>query len=45
MVEFFNAFNHTNPNGPDMGYGSGNFGMITSAKEAREAEGSIKINF
>jgi hypothetical protein len=44
-VEFFNAFNHTNPNGPDMGYGSGNFGMITSAKEAREAEGSLKFNF
>ena len=44
-VEFFNAFNHTNPNGPNENYGNGNFGMITGAKEAREAEGSLKFNF
>ncbi len=44
-VEFFNALNHTNPNGPDMGFGSGDFGMITGAKEAREGEASLKFNF
>jgi len=44
-VEFFNAFNHTNPNGPNTGFGSGNFGMITSAKEAREGEASLKFSF
>ena len=44
-VEFFNAFNHTNPNNPGTGYGSGTFGKITGAKEAREGEGSLKFNF
>ncbi|MFP5205829.1 MAG: hypothetical protein ACLGSH_10770 [Acidobacteriota bacterium] len=44
-IEFFNALNHTNPNGPDMNYGTGNFGMITGAKEAREGEASLKFNF
>jgi hypothetical protein len=44
-AEFFNAFNHTNPNGPATGFGSAAFGEISGEKEAREGEGSLKITF
>ncbi len=44
-AEFFNAFNHTNPNGPDTAFGSGNFGRITSASDPRIGELSLKFNF
>lgn len=44
-AEFFNVFNHTNPDGPAMGFGSAAFGEISGAKEAREGEGSLKITF
>lgn len=43
--EFFNVFNHRNPNGPDTSFGSGNFGKITSAKDPREGEVALKFNF
>lgn len=43
--EFFNVFNHTNPNGPALGFGSASFGQITGAKEAREGQGSLKLTF
>jgi Carboxypeptidase regulatory-like domain len=44
-AEFFNVFNHTNPNAPGMGFGSAAFGEISGEKEAREGEGSLKITF
>jgi hypothetical protein len=44
-AEFFNVFNHTNPNAPSMGFGSASFGQITGEKEAREGEGSLKLSF
>jgi hypothetical protein len=44
-AEFFNVFNHTNPNGPGTGFGSASFGEISTEKEAREGEGSLKITF
>lgn len=43
--EFFNVFNHTNPNGPGLGFGSAAFGEISGEKEAREGQGSLKLTF
>lgn len=44
-AEFFNAFNHTNPNGPNTTLGAAAFGQISGAKEAREGQGSLKFSF
>lgn len=44
-AEFFNAFNHSNPNGPNTSVGNPSIGMITGAKEAREGQGSLKLTF
>jgi Carboxypeptidase regulatory-like domain len=43
--EFFNVFNHTNPDGPGLGFGSASFGQVSGAKEAREGQGSLKLTF
>lgn len=43
--EFFNAFNHTNPDGPGLGLGTAKFGQVSGAKEAREGQGSLKLTF
>jgi hypothetical protein len=37
--EFFNIFNHTNPDGPGLGF------VRNGAKEAREGQGSLKLSF
>jgi hypothetical protein len=44
-AEFFNVFNHTNPNDPSASLGNGNFGMITSYKDPRVGELAMKFNF
>jgi len=44
-TEYFNIFNHTNPNGPNTTFGAGAFGTITSAKDPRIGELSLKLNF
>lgn len=44
-AEFFNAFNHTNPNGPNLTVNNNNIGQITGEKEAREGQGSLKLTF
>ena len=44
-AEFFNIFNHRNPNGPNTSFGNGNFGVITSAKDPREGEVALKLIF
>jgi hypothetical protein len=44
-AEYFNVFNHTNPNGPGLTFGSGTFGVITSAKDPRIGELSMKLFF
>jgi Carboxypeptidase regulatory-like domain len=44
-AEFFNALNHTNPNGPTTTVGSASDGEINGAKEAREGQGSLKLIF
>jgi hypothetical protein len=44
-AEFFNAFNHSNPNGPNTTVGSTAIGTITGEKEAREGQGSLKLTF
>jgi hypothetical protein len=44
-AEFFNVFNHTNPNGPNTNFGAGTFGQITSAADPRIGEVALKLNF
>ena len=44
-AEFFNIFNHTNPNGPNTNFGAGTFGQITSAADPRIGEVALKLNF
>jgi hypothetical protein len=44
-AEFFNAFNHTNFNGPSTSLGAGTFGQITSAKDPRTGELALKLRF
>jgi len=43
--EYFNVFNHTNPNNPNLSTGAGNFGNITSAKNPREGQVALKVRF
>ena len=44
-AEYFNVFNHTNPNNPATTFGSGNFGFINSAMQPRTGELSLKLKF
>ncbi len=44
-AEFFNVFNHTNPNAPNTTVGSTAIGEISGEKEAREGQGSLKLSF
>ncbi|HVC90267.1 MAG TPA: hypothetical protein VND66_06560 [Acidobacteriaceae bacterium] len=44
-AEFFNVFNHSNPNGPGANFGAGTFGEITSVKDPRIGEMALKLNF
>jgi hypothetical protein len=43
--EFFNIFNHTNFGNPTTTLGSGNYGRITSALDARIIEFSLRLHF
>jgi hypothetical protein len=44
-AEFFNVFNHTNPNGPNTSDGNANFGKITSANSSRVGQLSLNFSF
>lgn len=44
-AEYFNVFNHTNPNGPNVTAGNAAFGQISSAKDPRLGQMSLKITF
>jgi hypothetical protein len=46
-TEFFNIFNHANPNNPNMTFQASNpqIGQITGAKEPRQGQGSLKLTF
>jgi len=44
-AEYFNVFNHTNPNGPGLTFQGSNFGVITSAKDPRLGQMSARIVF
>jgi hypothetical protein len=43
--EFFNVFNHTNFGNPTTTFGSGNFGRITSALDARIIEFALRLHY
>jgi Carboxypeptidase regulatory-like domain/TonB-dependent Receptor Plug Domain len=43
--ELFNVFNHTNFAGISTGYGSGNYGAVTSARDPRIVEFALRIHF
>ena len=44
-AEFFNAFNHTNFDLPDIFLGSPTFGRISSAEAARRIQFGLKLIF
>lgn len=44
-AEYFNVFNHTNPNGPNVTAGNAAFGQISGAKDPRIGQMSLKISF
>jgi hypothetical protein len=44
-AEYFNVFNHTNPNNPGTTFGSGTFGVITAAQQPRTGELALKLRF
>jgi hypothetical protein len=44
-AEFFNVFNHTQFNNPSGNFASGNFGVVTSAREPRIGQLSLKFVF
>lgn len=44
-AEYFNVFNHTNPNGPNVTAGNAAFGQISSAKDPRIGQMSLKLTF
>jgi hypothetical protein len=44
-AEFFNTFNHTQFNNPDGNFSSGTFGVVTSAKDPRIGQMSLKFVF
>ena len=43
--EFFNAFNHTNFNPPNVVFGSSSFGIVSSAKAARQIQVGVRLVF
>jgi len=43
--EFFNAFNHTNFNPPGTIFGSSSFGVVSSAKSARQIQVGARLAF
>jgi hypothetical protein len=43
--EFFNIWNHPNFKSVSAGYGSGNFGHVTSAMEERQIEFALRLDF
>lgn len=44
-AEFFNVFNHTNLGNPTTTFGSGNYGRITSALDARIIEFALRLQY
>jgi len=44
-AEFFNAFNHTNFNPPGTIFGSSSFGVVSSAKSARQIQVGARLAF
>jgi hypothetical protein len=44
-AEFFNTFNHTQFNNPSGNYSSGTFGVVTSARDPRIGQMSLKFVF
>jgi hypothetical protein len=44
-AEFFNAFNHTQFNNPSGNFSSSNFGVVTSARDPRIGQMSMKFVF
>lgn len=44
-AEYFNVFNHTNPNSPNVTAGNASFGQISSAKDPRLGQMSLKLTF
>ena len=42
-AEFFNLFNHTQFNNPNGNFTSSNFGRVTSAKDPRIGQLSVKL--
>ena len=44
-AEYFNVFNHTNPNGPNVTAGNSAFGQISGAKDPRIGQMSMKLSF
>jgi Carboxypeptidase regulatory-like domain/TonB-dependent Receptor Plug Domain len=44
-AEYFNIFNHSNPNGPNTTAGNASFGQISSSKDPRIGQMSLKITF
>jgi hypothetical protein len=44
-AEFFNAFNHTQFNNPSGDFSSGNFGVVTSTRDPRIGQMSLKFVF
>ena len=44
-AEFFNAFNHTNLGNPNTTFGSASFGRIFSAKEPRDIQLGLRLDF
>ena len=44
-AEYFNVFNHANPNGPNTSLGAGTFGKVTSVTDPRIGELALKLSF
>ncbi|HEY3707428.1 MAG TPA: carboxypeptidase regulatory-like domain-containing protein [Terracidiphilus sp.] len=44
-AEFFNAFNHTNPNAPDAGMDDSDYGRVISGHSPRRIQFGAKVNF
>jgi hypothetical protein len=45
QVDFFNAFNQTNLNGPNVQIGSSSYGTITGSAPARNIQLGLKLTF
>ena len=43
--EFFNVVNHTNWSGVSTSLGSGNYGQVTSARDPRRVQLSLRVDF